>query len=68
VLVDGTPAAIADDGRFRVRAPAAPGKTSALVSIRDAQRSRDHPDRGLRQQRQHPAIQGHRHRWRKKDP
>jgi hypothetical protein len=36
VLVDGAPAAIAEDGRFRVRVPAAPGKTSVLVSIRDA--------------------------------
>ena len=36
VLVDGAPAAIAEDGRFRVRVPAARDKTSVLVSIRDA--------------------------------
>jgi len=36
VLVDGAPAAIAEDGRFRVRVPADPGKTSVLVAIRDA--------------------------------
>ncbi len=36
VLVDGAPAAVADDGRFRVRVPAAPGKTSVTVAVRDA--------------------------------
>ncbi len=36
VLVDGAPAAVADDGRFRVRVPAAPEKTTALLAIRDA--------------------------------
>lgn len=36
VLVDGAPAAVADDGRFRVRVPAAPDKTSVSVAIRDA--------------------------------
>src|SRR5919201_3146412 len=36
VLVDGAPAAVAEDGRFRVRVPAAPDKTSVVVSIRDA--------------------------------
>ena len=36
VLVDGTPAAIAEDGQFRVRVPADAGKTSVLVAIRDA--------------------------------
>ena len=36
VFIDGTPAAIAEDGRFRVRVPSAPDKSSVLVSIRDA--------------------------------
>jgi ferric-dicitrate binding protein FerR (iron transport regulator) len=36
VLVDGAPAAVADDGRFRVSVPAAPGKSEALLAIRDA--------------------------------
>ena len=36
ILVDGAPAAVAEDGRFRVRVPAAPDKTSVVVSIRDA--------------------------------
>jgi hypothetical protein len=36
VLVDGAPAAVADDGRFRVRVPAAPDKSEALLAIRDA--------------------------------
>ena len=36
VLVDGAPAAVAEDGRFRVRVPAAPDKTSVAVAIRDA--------------------------------
>jgi len=36
VLVDGTPAAIAEDGQFRVRVPADASKTSVLVAIRDA--------------------------------
>jgi len=36
VLVDGAPAAVAEDGRFRVRVPAAPDKTGVVVSIRDA--------------------------------
>ena len=36
VLVDGAPAAIADDGRFQVRVPAAPDKATVLVAIRDA--------------------------------
>src|SRR5438132_12003240 len=36
VLVDGAPAAVAEDGRFRVRVPSAPDKTSVVVSIRDA--------------------------------
>src|SRR5262249_58080977 len=36
VMVDGTLAAIADDGRFGARAPAAAGKTGVLVAIRDA--------------------------------
>jgi hypothetical protein len=36
VLVDGAPAAIAEDGHFRVRVPAAPGKNNVLVAIRDA--------------------------------
>jgi hypothetical protein len=36
VLVDGALAAISDDGRFRVRVPAAPDKTSVAVAIRDA--------------------------------
>lgn len=36
VLVDGAPAAVADDGRFRVRVPSAPGKNGALLAIRDA--------------------------------
>jgi hypothetical protein len=37
VLVDGAPAAVADDGRFHVRVPAAPEKVSAVVAIRDAE-------------------------------
>ena len=36
VLVDGTPAAVSDDGRFRVSVPAAADKTAVVVSIRDA--------------------------------
>jgi len=36
VLVDGAPAAVAEDGRFRVRVPAAPEKTTVTVEIRDA--------------------------------
>ena len=36
VLVDGVPAAVADDGRFRVRVPAAPDKTAVAVAMRDA--------------------------------
>jgi hypothetical protein len=36
VLVDGAPAAIAEDGRFRVRVPAVRGKTVVPVMIRDA--------------------------------
>jgi len=36
VLVDGAPAAVAEDGRFRVRVPAAPDKSSVLVAVRDA--------------------------------
>ena len=36
VLVDGAPAAVAEDGRFRVRVPAAQDKTGVVVSIRDA--------------------------------
>lgn len=36
VLVDGAPAAVADDGRFRVSVPAEPEKTSVAVTIRDA--------------------------------
>jgi len=36
VLVDGAPAAVAEDGRFRVRVPSAPEKASAHLAIRDA--------------------------------
>jgi hypothetical protein len=36
VLVDGAPAAVAEDGHFRVRVPSAPEKSSALLAIRDA--------------------------------
>ena len=36
VLVDGAPAAVAEDGRFRVRVPAAKDKASVVVTVRDA--------------------------------
>jgi len=66
VLVDGTPAAIADDGRFRVRVPAARGKTGVLIAIRDAsgrETSRTVPC-GARM----PHIKDFAIRWRKKGP
>jgi hypothetical protein len=36
VLVDGAPAAVAEDGRFRVRVPGGPDKKDVTVAIRDA--------------------------------
>jgi hypothetical protein len=66
VLVDGTSAAIADDGRFRVRVPAARGKTGVQIAIRDAsgrETSRTVPC-GARM----PHIKDFAIRWRKKGP
>jgi len=34
--IDGAPAQLAADGSFRVRVPAAPGRTSVRVAVRDA--------------------------------
>jgi FecR protein len=66
VLVDGTPAAIADDGGFRVRVPAARGKTGVQVAIRDAtgrETIRTVPC-GARM----PRIKDFAIRWKKKEP
>jgi len=68
VLVDGAPAAIAEDGRFAVRVPASRGKTSVVVAIRDAggrETSRAVPcgaDGRI------PHIKDFAIRWRKKEP
>jgi hypothetical protein len=67
VLVDGAPAAVAEDGRFRVRVPASPDKTSATVAIRDAtgrETTRTVPCGGAAMAR----IKDFAIRWRKKGP
>jgi len=68
VLVDGAPAAIAEDGRFRVRVARRARQDQRPGLHPRRQRPRDHPDRGLRQQRQRPHIKDFAIRWRKKAP
>jgi len=68
VLVDGAPAAIAEDGRFRVRVPAAPGKSSVLVSIRDAGGRETSRTVICGSNGSIPHIKDIAIRWRKKDP
>jgi len=68
VLVDGTPAAIADDGRFRVRVPADPGKTTVLVAIRDAGGRETTRTIPCGTSGSMPHIKDFAIRWRKKGP
>jgi hypothetical protein len=68
VLVDGAPAAVAEDGRFRVRVPAAPEKKDVTVTIRDAggrETIRTVPCGGSGNL---PRIEDIAIRWRKKGP
>ena len=68
VLVDGAPAAVAEDGRFRVRVPAGPDKKDATVAIRDAggrETIRTVPCDGRASV---PPIKDIAIRWRKKSP
>ena len=68
VLVDGAPAAVAEDGRFRVRVPAAADKKDVTVAIRDAggrETIRTVPCGG---RANIPPIKDIAIRWRKKGP
>jgi len=68
VLVDGAPAAVAEDGRFRVRVPAAADKKDVTVAIRDAggrETIRTVPCGGTANI---PPIKDIAIRWRKKGP
>jgi hypothetical protein len=68
VLVDGTPAAVSEDGRFRVHVPAAPGKRAATVSIRDASGRETVRTIGCGTSGNIPHIRDFAIRWRRKGP
>jgi hypothetical protein len=68
VLVDGAPAAVADDGRFRVRVPSREGKTNVHVAIRDASGRETTRTVPCGTSGTIPRIKDFAIRWRKKAP
>jgi hypothetical protein len=68
VLVDGAPAAIAEDGRFRVRVPSTSGKTAVMVAIRDAAGRETTRTVACGAGGSVPRIKDFAIRWRKKGP
>jgi hypothetical protein len=68
VLVDGAPAAIAEDGRFRVRVPSTSGKTAVMIAIRDASGRENTRTVACGAGGSVPRIKDFAIRWRKKGP